>query len=450
MTTTLIFPELLSGREDGDVPRAWSVRAGSTMRGGASCNLADRVLEVPLEVSDTARVVRAHELMHARVSPQVHHLAKALDEVTPRALECAEEYRVNFLLGRLGFDVSLLRDGTEKLGGRHVAEAQEWAEAVCFWVAVLGTGGERDYLAGIRQVRSEWLPALRAVRKRAAAIFNQSTSVLAATRLNSDGVPGGYGRSTLALARALTLAMEARLPATPEELRAFRRALEAGGRRPATGRFAPLVIDGTLERTIRPRSASIRRSRPTTSGTVLRYPSRLLTDDLRRGFSQRVARHGGVVVIDQSGSMDLDPNALARLLRCAPRALVLGYSHRPGDRGSSPNAWVLCDRGTVATRYPTGNVGNGVDGPALRWALRQREGDEPVVWVTDGQVTDSHDHPDADLTRECATLVRRHGIRLARGLEEAASALRSNSRTPASRLGAFGRVGRVLRESAQI
>ena len=36
----------------------------------------------------------------------------------------------------------------------------------------------------------------------------------------------------------------------------------------------------------------------------------------------------------------------------------------------------------------------------------QRRVDEPLVWVTDGQVTDSHDHPDESLTADCAELVR--------------------------------------------
>ena len=83
---------------------------------------------------------------------------------------------------------------------------------------------------------------------------------------------------------------------------------------------------------------------------------------------------------------------------------------------TTANAWVLCDRGRLATRSPSGNVGNGVDGPVLRWAASLRRVGEPFVWVTDGQVTDSHDHPDALLTRQCAELVQRHRIRLARDL----------------------------------
>ncbi len=247
------------------------------MRGAASCNLAERVLEVPLGLGATERVVRAHELMHARVSPHAHHLARSLDEVSARALECAEEFRVNTLLARLRFDVDVLRDGTEKLGGRRVAEAEVWPEAVCFLVAVLGTGAEKEYVSGIRQGCGAWLPALRAIRKRALAIFDQPTATLAATRLNGDGLPSGYAASTLVLARVLTQTMDARVPTTPEELRVFRRSLESGARRPATGRFASLVLDDAVERTRRAGSRSVRGTRASTSGTVLRSPGRLVS-----------------------------------------------------------------------------------------------------------------------------------------------------------------------------
>ncbi len=447
MTHGVIFPELLSGREDERIARPWTVREGSTARGSASCNLAERVLEVPLGPSAQARVIRAHELMHARVSPHVEHLLKALDEVSPRALECAEELRVNVLLARLHFDVTLLKDGTEKIGGRRVADAGEWAEAVCFLMAVLGTGAEREYLAGIRQGRASWLPALRAIRKRALALMDQqSTSKLASTQFNDEGLPSGYATTTLVIARMVAQSIEARVPTTPEELRAFRRSLEEGGRRPATGHFALLVFDTSLDRRTPSSVGSIRRTRATTTGTTLRYPGRFLTDEYRRAFAARRRVHGGIVVIDQSGSMDLEPQALSELVRSAPNALVVGYSHRPGDRGSTPNAWLLCDRGSIADECPSGNVGNGVDGPVLRWALSQRQANEPVVWITDGQVTDSHDHPDSALTQECANLVRRHRIRLVRDLTSASRALRSRGPASTSQLAAFGRVGHQLRE----
>jgi hypothetical protein len=442
---SLIYPELVSGRDD-DEARAWTVRAGSTMRGEASCNLSERILEVPLEHSEQARVVRAHELMHARVSPRATYLLKALDEVSPRALECAEELRVNTLLGRLNFDLATLSDGSEKLGARRLGESGQWGEALCFLMAVLGTGAERDFFNGIRQSATPWLPALRNLRKRALEIFSQDTRVLAATHLDDSGLPSGYACSTLVLARLLTQSAAGRVPVSADELKAFRRSLEVGGRRPPTGAFATLVVDESLHPERVSHGGGDRTWRASTTGVAMRYPGRLLTDDQRRAFAHQVPRHGGVVVVDQSGSMDVAPDALRALVREAPHALVVGYSHRPGDRGTTANAWVLCDRGRLATRSPSGNVGNGVDGPVLRWALSRRRAGEPFVWVTDGQVTDSHDYPDPQLTDECAQLVLRYRVRLVRELSDAAHVLRSNQPTPASRFASIGRVGQRLYE----
>jgi hypothetical protein len=240
--------------------------------------------------------------------------------------------------------------------------------------------------------------------------------------------------------------MEARPPITPDALRAFRRSLEPGARRPATGRFAALAFDETLVMSARVRAGGLRRARPSTSGSTMRYPSRLLSDDLKRAFAQRTSVHGGVVIIDQSGSMDLEESALTSLLQRAPDALVVGYSHRPGDGGATPNVWILANRGSVAGTCPSGNVGNGVDGPVLRWALAQRRGDEPIIWVTDGQVTDSHDHPDDLLTIECATLVRQHRIRMVREMSDVGRALSSGRTTSRAQWSQFGRIGRKLQE----
>jgi hypothetical protein len=446
---SVIYPELVSGRHD-DESRAWTIHEGSSMRGEASCNLQERILEVPLTSSEQARVVRAHELMHARVSPRAGYLIRCLDEVSPRALECAEELRVNTLIGRLGFDLTTLSDGTEKLGARRLGESGQWGEALCFLMAVLGTGAERDFFSGIRQGAASWLPALRNLRKRALEIFSFDTRVLGATHLDDAALPAGYACSTLVLARLLTQSAAARVPTSSEELRAFRRSLEVGGRRPPTGVFAPLVVDETMFPERSPRGQRDRTWRASTTGTALRYPGRLLTDDQRRAFAQQVPRHGGVVVVDQSGSMDIDAEALRALLRQAPHALVLGYSHRPGDRGTTANAWILCQRGQLAARSPSGNVGNGVDGPVLRWAASLRRAGEPFVWVTDGQVTDSHDYPDATLTRHCAELVQRYRIRLVRDLGDAVGVLRTNRPNSPTQWSSFGRVGHVLRGGAEI
>jgi hypothetical protein len=381
--------------------------------------------------------------MHVRVSPFTSFAE--FHDVSPRALECAEEYRVNVLLARVGFATTLLRDGSEKSGGRRLAEAGDWTEAVRFLLAVVGTGAEREFLAGVRSAQPTWNAALRAVAKRARSLVDAlAIDQLSDTSPNDDGVPRGYANVTTVLARMLDRAGGSQVPADTDALRVFRRSLEAGSRRAPSGVFAPLILAPGDLGVRGSTNAQWRRDQPSTSGVTMRYPSRLLTDEWQRAFGAKRRTRGGVVVIDQSGSMDIDPAELEGLLRRAPGALVLGYSHRPGDVSATPNAWVIVRDGVLARRYPSGNVGNGVDGPVLAWAAARARPGEPVVWVTDGQVTDSNDHPSDALTLACADLVRRHRIRLVRELSGAAGALACHRPLVHSE---FGRVGRKLLEN---
>jgi hypothetical protein len=212
-----------------------------------------------------------------------------------------------------------------------------------------------------------------------------------------------------------------------------------GARPPATGRFAALVLDPgvVLDRHV-PGAAAPRRA-PSNVGRRVVRPARLVTDPQRRIFDRPARGRGGVVVVDQSGSMALTEAQLEELLAAAPGAFVLGYSHPPGAEGV-PNAWVLANRGRAASRVPTGNVGNGVDGPALRLALSARRGREPMIWICDGQVTDAGDHADPGLAADCARLVVRHGIQMVASVPEAIRLLRVRSGAP-GRGRALGRVG---------
>ena len=435
------FPELITGRSD-IAPGRWIVREGGVQRGSASCNIGERILEIPFGHDGVSRAVRLHEFMHARVSPFFTDSCVLPPDISLRALECAEELRVNTLLGRLGVDVSLLCDCSERRGAELLAQAGAWSEAMVFFAAVIGTGAEKPFLAGIRRHRPEWSASLRAVRRRLSVILDGCTTATATdTSLGSSGLPRGYEVMTLPLARVLTRAMSARPPRNGDEQKAFRRALEPGGRRPATGAFAPLrwreePVDGGARRT-----PVVRRWRPGTSGPTLRYPSRLLTDPARRAFALRGRGRGGVIVIDQSGSMDLSADELASILSKAPDATIVGYSHRPGDESGAPNVWMIARPGRPGIALVDGNIGNGVDGPALEWAVRNRQPGEPVVWVTDGQVTDSNDHPDPALAKACAALVRRYGIRVVRSLSEAGPALRTPPRPQWSQ---FGRMGKYM------
>jgi hypothetical protein len=444
--TNAVFPELIAGREDGAVPGPWTIERGGTMRGQASCNVVDRTIEVPLHATEQARVVRAHELMHARVSPLPDVMHAAAAEITPAALTTAEELRVNTLVGRLGFDTDQLMDGTEAIGAKNMAAEGDWPGVVRYFAAVMNTGAEKKYLAAVRKEQTAWAPRLRSLRTALNRHLNGTeTSLMGSTTLNPEGIPVGFAAVTMRIAQILDRAAGSSPEGDADDARRFSRSLEPGGRRAPSGRFAALVMEPFEGAPGAPRN-SVTAPRATNSGVHLRYPQRAITDPHRRVFASRVRVPGGIVVIDQSGSMDLDVADLTALVQRHPRVLIVGYSHRPGDLGTTPNAWILANRGQLAKEQRGGNVGNGVDGPVLRWALRQREGNEPVVWVCDGQVTDSNDHPVAALSLECAMLVRDHGIRLVRELRDVDATLRARSGI-ATDLTKFGRIGRALVEA---
>lgn len=447
MSSSLVFPELVTGRRDGLPDERWHVREGWALRGHASCDFVERVVEVPFGLSPVDRIVRSHELVHVRVSPHDVNPLALYPDLPRRTLECAEEFRVNWVLGQLGFDVSVLRDGSEVVAGERVALSDAWGEAACFFVAVLGTGAERDFVKGLRRHRPTWPKALSALKRRVTS-FMRSLSVdeVADTHRSpsGSGLPVGFERVSVPIAELLSRTMTAAVPETPEQLRQFARSLEPGGRRPPSGVFAELVLAPEGDMTAVAQRRFVRRTRANVSGRRMRYPSRILTDPQRRAFDDTRRSVGGIVIIDQSGSMDVPEEDLDTLLSRAPAALVIGYSHRPGDRSAHPNAWVLAAAGRRCSTIPAGNVGNGVDGPVLRWALTLRRGNEPVVWVTDGQVTDSNDHPNLDLARECAELVRRHRILLVRSVSDAAARMSGTGLGAWEDATTFGRVGRAL------
>jgi hypothetical protein len=447
---------LVTSHRDGFRERGWRIEAGWALRGHASCDFINRILLVPLGSTNTDRIIRAHELMHARVSPHVVNPIEAHPELPQRALECAEEFRVNYLLARLGFDVRDLADGSERFGALRLSANAAWEEACCFFVAILGTGAEREFMKGIRHGAPQWVKPLGVIRRRVMAIASvlevDDIASTAEEVLQADGssttagLPVGFRILSVPVAQILARVGESVVPGDADQMRQFRRSLEPGGRRLATDRSAHLVFDESISYSGPRHGRTSRRPRPDVSGTTLRYPSRILTDPHQRAFSKSRPSTGGIVIVDQSGSMDIDEGDLDQLLRSTPGAVVIGYSHRPGDTSGRPNAWVLARDGQRATVLPSGNVGNGVDGPVLEWAASQRGSRDRIVWVTDGQVTDSNDHPSQNLSRHCAHLVRRHRVVMVRTLSAAIVALRAVA-SPNEDPTTFGRVGRALRDA---
>lgn len=391
MTAPTALPELL-GREDEEHGR-WEVHVCAAERGDPRTSVADRIMFVPTGDDEVARVVRAHELMHARVSPG-HDWPEwvARSTATERALRAAEEFRVNWLCSRAGFAVKRhLADGTEKAVGERLALRDDWAEAVYFAAACAVTASMTPYLRGIRRHRPAWAPVLRSIEARLVGDAKKiGDADLSATERGHESA--GLAPFGFRFAEAWAVMLDG-LAHTADQTDDDR--LDVAGDAPITpgavekarsdllGNAWPEVRVGRLPLTRHAPGGLGRHRRPADRGRAPRRINRLLTDPQRRIFDQHRRGNGGVVLLDGSGSMSLSNDDVRRILRAAPGATVAIYACTTGREPE--NLWVLADRGRMAETIPERPNGNGVDVPAIRWAIGQRQhASAPVVWITDG------------------------------------------------------------------
>jgi len=156
-------------------------------------------------------------------------------------------------------------------------------------------------------------------------------------------------------------------------------------------------------------------------GVHLRAPWRLTTD--HAAFRAARAPRRGAVLLDASGSMGLDPRAIAALARTVPAGVVAAYGGH-GD-GYTGVLRILARRGRIASAGVVYDFSaywqNQIDGPALTWLAAQ---DTPRVWVSDGAVTGVGDAPHPDCSRDAAEIVHRARIVQVRTIDDAIARLR--------------------------
>lgn len=449
------MPEWLArrDRENG----AWNVVAGQAVRGDAWTNATERVMRVPIGGDATNRVIRAHEMMHAKVSPLAANIGEAEENIPVEVLRASEEMRVNLLVKSTGFDTDLLVDGSERGWGERAAEMKDYTALATAVVTLAGTKGATAFLRGVRNIDPELAKAIREIEKVALSHWTKparrTSDKTVAKKFGStrgityhgQEIPEGYNDFTLPVARFLNTAIEALTPPEGEnegdgedstDEKATDRVKDAArGRR---GKFADLVLDESivLDRTMTGRLG--RKRIATNVGRNPRHISRMLTDPQRRIFDRTIRGKGGMIVIDQSGSMQLSNGDIEKMMETSPGCTIIGYSHQPGST-TIPNAWVIAKNGRRASEVPKGNGGNGVDGPALRFAISSAGKGEPIVWVCDGLVTDGrNDTSYANLDEECARLVRKNGIHMVasvQGIEAALLKVASGKKLPTTYVG---------------
>lgn len=430
---------------------SWTVGEGTPTRGDAWTDIHDRRMRVPFGDSPLARVIRAHEMAHAKASPiSGIDAAEACNE-SPDIVAACEEIRVNEIIKLAGFDIDLLADGSEKATGIELAKMgrKGWNGVVQMIAATANTKASNAVIAGIRSIDPDMAKAAIELRKVIRLFirnkskgwnYGQGIGSTSPVEGYAPGINYGFMYFTKPLAELVsgftlddTAGEDGDIDSVDGDPTETLEEIIKRGKGGERGKWAKMIVD------VIPLTRNIdgKLGRKRTASDVGRNPrriDRMLTDPERRVFDRRSRGKGGVVLIDQSGSMSLDTNDINAIVEAAPGCVIIGYSHSPGSTGV-PNVWILANRGKVVEEVRRGNGGNGVDGPALRFALAHRRTGEPFVWICDGDVTDGKgDSWYPNLDNECAAIVMKHGIHMVDRVPDAIAALQRAGR--GERLGA--------------
>ena len=471
------MPELIR-RKDGanDEPAEWTVVPCAAERGAPMTAVVLRHMEVPIQDFELDRVIRAHEMMHAKVSPgdRTPWLNRGI--ASDRGQQTAAEARVNFLVANAGFDLGILEDETELNAGERIAERGDWAEAVYYTAAISGCGGLNKYLVGIRRHRPAWAPRLRRIsqliqkelRRIDRAAKNGADTSLASTRtvtgrldprneliqgyLHTENIAEWLDRLAEEPHKDEEDGEEENDEAQDEEENDGGES-DTDGTNPSTGvgsketgDLKPPVSKADLEsqkpnRTnavgswaqLNVKEQNLTRHVPgglgkkriaSNMGRNPRRIQRMFTDPEKRIFDRKVKGNGGVVLIDYSGSMALSEKDVLEIMEAAPGCTVACYTTNDFDTDGKANLWILGARGRMTTAIPASRGGNGVDHTALVRAVQQKQRQSaPVVWVTDGGVLGPGQGYSDQLAMQCIKTCLKSNVLIRDDVEDAVQLL---------------------------
>ena len=450
---TAPMPEMLSRKDIEPVSGEWTIENCEAVRGAPYTDNIDKKMVVPHADNENARIIRAHEMMHAKLSPAEDYIKwLERDIATDMAMKAVEEVRVNYFVAKAGFDVKLLTDGSEMPAGERLAKSGDWASAVYTTIGFSGTGGLNQFLTGVRRENKEWADVLRELSRKILKEMKQADkgNLLSSTEQCTDTglAPRGFYQVERLAQWVDSIAKPAKDEsestdgddATDEEVdeTSSRKAVskkppvsseaikKGKPTTPSTGRI-PAWATMSIEKTPMPRRTKGgigKKRRASNMGTNPRRISRLLTDPERRVFDTTKKGTGGVVLIDGSGSMQLSTSDIMRITEASAGCTVAIYSTFSG-RTDGGRLFIVAEKGKMVDSVDNLNKGggNGCDGLAVRWAVKEAKKGAPIVWVCDGIVTDWRDDAHDTLTLECVNLVNKHGIRMAEDVEGAVKIL---------------------------
>lgn len=457
-------PSLIGRQDIGH--GVWSVEDCRATRGEPSTDISNRVMFAPSLDDELSRAIRAHELMHSKVSPTTEQfdafIARGIASET--AMRVVEELRVNYLCESVGLPTKEhLVDGGELALGERLASTGDWAGAVAMTIATTNTAGLKQLLTGVRRHNRAWGESLLAISKRAMREIKKAhkTGTLGRTQEYDGLAPYGFTHTERLGEWVDRLASFPPPPPPPKGKSGSvgkdgdGNAIDsvegsAGGHsnkgvtgedgdegdkrgNPHTGITpsghggAARWADLRVERCTMPKvlHGAIGKKRIATNmGRRPRRLHRLMTDPAKRVFDRTTRGSGGMVIIDASGSMSFTEAQIAKIIEHAPGCTVAIYSDKNRDEGA--NFWVVADKGKMVeslSGIPYG-YGNGVDYPAIVWGVENRKHKTaPLVWVTDGGVCGYNDGYSDLLAMQCLNYATKHRYIIVPHIDEAITQL---------------------------
>jgi hypothetical protein len=397
---------------------AWQVQPSTT---AARVNLKDRRMFVPIGLTQQERNVRAHEMGHVKWTPKT---AKFPTDIDPLVCQAVEDYRINSKLRAAGVSNSLDGGVPDKIiQGAMVTAIDSLRLLTVLLTADLCGQGEHS------QCRRHYPPETMRTEEqcdiieRAEYLTKQVGQFMHCRKLPKlpaapDGtgrtIPYPFGKSRqMSFSRTIQVArwLDEMINIPPANDDDDELPNESMGTETADEKLnAGLTADwGTIKEIQHPVLVTDKKSgrniKNSDEGSCLRAPWRVTTDQ-RIFRAANKAKKSGSVLIDGSGSMQLDSEQVRDFVKAAPLSTVAAYQ----GRKTTGILRILAKSGKTAgheSDYTFGGC-NVIDGPALNWLGQQAH---PRIWVCDGIVTGKHDLPSAACRADADALMARYHIK---------------------------------------